>query len=264
MALKFRVTFLLLLFGCNPEPRPSVRIATTTSLEGSGFLRVLREAVRRDLGLELEAFVVGSGQALRLAERGEAAVVITHDPAAEAAFVARQRPALYRQFMWNEFIVVGPESDPARVRDAPTAVDAFRRIAGAGAPFCSRGDQSGTHARELRLWRQAGMRPAADKYLQLGQSMAHLLRSADELQCYALSDRATFDHLRSRVRLGLLFEGDPALRNVYAVSLLRDSPPGARRFVEWLLSSRGRALIESFRIDGRQQFFSVKQPSEAI
>jgi tungstate transport system substrate-binding protein len=252
--------FLLLLIAgaCTVDERRAVRLATTTSLEGSGLLGAIREPVRRELGLEIEAFVVGSGQALRLAERGEAAVAITHDAGLEAAFVARHRPERYQPFMSNDFIVVGPESDPADVRSSESAVDSFRRIAAGTTPFCSRGDQSGTHARELLLWKEAGTPPAGERYVQLGQGMAHLLRSADELQCYALSDRATFDQLRANLDVVLLYAGDPALKNVYAITLLRDAPPEARLFVEWLLSERGRSIIEAFRIEGRQQFFSIE------
>ena len=247
-----------LLFGCRQEAPPrDLRIATTTSVENSGLLDEVAAAFQSDTGIRLEPFVVGSGQAMRLAERGEVDLIITHDPPGEAAFVQRVKPVLYRQFMWNEFVIVGPPDDPARISGAGSAAEAFTRIFRTSAIFASRGDESGTHAQELRTWSAAGVEPVANpNYRSLGQSMSQLLRSADQMRAYALTDRATWDRLKPRLRLALLFDGDPSLKNVYAVTLVRDEA-NAKRFVEWLLSDEGRSAIESFRIGGKQQFFWV-------
>jgi tungstate transport system substrate-binding protein len=161
--------------------------------------------------------------------------------------------------MWNEFVIVGPNDDPAKASDARSAAEAFRAIHEAHAKFLSRNDQSGTNMKELALWRAAGVSRAENpNYLALGQPMAHLLRSANELQGYALTDRATFDALAPLLHLRIVFAGDPVLRNVYAITLMRRSDSeehrNARRFANWLLSAEGRRVVESFQTRGRRQF----------
>jgi tungstate transport system substrate-binding protein len=234
----------------------SVDIATTTSLDGSGLLQQLRTQFKADTGIELNAFVVGSGQAMQMARRGVVDLIITHDPVGERQFVLTQHPQIYRQFMWNDFVIVGPKADPASVHTARSAAEAFRRIHDAQAKFCSRNDQSGTHVKELALWRGAGISPSSNpNYLPLGQPMAHLLRSCEELQAYTLSDRATFDQLSKSLSLVIEYQGDPTLRNVYAVTVMRRRNANAKEFAQWLLSERGRHVVESFTIHGRREFF---------
>jgi tungstate transport system substrate-binding protein len=208
---------------------------------------------------------------MRLAERGQVALIITHDPAAERDFVRLMHPLIYRQFMWNDFVIVGPSADPAHVRSAASAVDAFSRIFLARSRFCSRNDQSGTNTKELALWRAADVAPTSNpNYLRMGQPMAHLLRSANELKAYALSDRATFDRLSHVLNLEVVFGGDPILKNIYSVTLLRpvrSTRPreleDARRFAQWLLSDRGRDVIARFTINGRRQFHLVPEAPKA-
>ena len=252
------------LVECRPPPERAIEIATTTSLQGSGLLDALSKEFRETSGIEVRAFAVGSGQAMNLARKGIVDLVITHDPTLEKQFIAGTRPEIYRQFMWNDFVVVGPPSDPARVRDARSASEAFRRIHQTHAGFCSRNDRSGTHAKELWLWSAAGISPLTNpNYLRLGQAMAQLLRSADEVRGYTLSDRATFDRISGTVALEIVYEGDPVLRNVYAITLMRPrrGPPeahaGAKRFARWILSPAGTRAVGSFRIAGRQEFFWI-------
>jgi tungstate transport system substrate-binding protein len=218
----------------------------------------MRRAFKEQTRISLEAFVVGSGRALRMASEGKVDLTITHDPDAERRFVGQNKPELYRQFMWNDFVIVGPRSDPAAVSHARSALEAFRRIHDSKSRFLSRNDESGTHMKELALWRAAGVSPASNpNYLPIGQPMAQLLRSTDELQGYALSDRATYDQLAPSLRSAVLFTGDPTLRNIYAVTLMRGADSeehrNARTFAKWLLSPDGRRVIESFRIRGRQE-----------
>jgi tungstate transport system substrate-binding protein len=245
----------MMLAACRTEtPARSFQLATTTSVENSGLLRVLAARFQQQTGITVHPFVVGSGKALQMAAAGEVELTITHDPEAERAFVAAQRPALYRQFMWNDFVIAGPPGDPAGVRQARSAVDAFALIHRGRAKFASRNDRSGTHAAELRLWRDAGADLAVNPhYLRLGQSMASLLRSASELQAYVLTDRATYDALAPSLELAVLFEGDPRLRNIYAVTLVRRGGDG-QRFAQWLLSAEGRRTVEEFTVAGRRQF----------
>ncbi|MDP9362226.1 MAG: substrate-binding domain-containing protein [Acidobacteriota bacterium] len=254
------VAITLLLSACAREPRSnSFVLATTTSIQGSGVLPLLQIGLERDTGIEIHPLVVGSGQALKLAAQHEADVTITHDPEAERAFVAGGDAALYRQFMWNDFVIVGPAGDPAGVAGATSAADAFARIARARSRFTSRNDQSGTHTKERALWKAAGVVAESNPaYLKMGQPMAHLLRSTSELQAYTLSDRATFEQLAGGLQLRLLFAGDPVLRNVYAIILVkatgRPEAANAQRFVAWLLRGRGRTILERYEIKGRRAF----------
>src|SRR5437867_3315635 len=252
------------VISCQTHREPTVTIATTTSLDGSGLLQVIRGAFKQQTGIMLQAFVVGSGQAIRMASKGSVDLTITHDPVAEQAFVATEKPELYRQFMWNDFVIVGPPTDPAGISRAGSAAEAFQRIHNMKSKFMSRNDQSGTHTKELSLWRTAGVSPASNpNYIPIGQPMAHLLRSADKLQAYALSDRATFDQLAESIHLTILFSGDPTLRNVYAVTLMRRSDSEqhrkARMLAHWILSPEGRRIVESFRIRGRKEFHWIEK-----
>ncbi len=251
------VVAIAILLSCGPHER-SVTIATTTSVDGSGLLQVMRVEFKKQTGILLKAFVVGSGRALRMASEGKADLTITHDPDAERAFIARYRPELYRQFMWNDFVIVGPRGDPAGVSRARSAAEAFRSIHNSKSRFLSRNDQSGTHMKELSLWRAAGVAQQSNpNYTPIGQPMALLLRSADELQGYALADRATFDRLAPSLRVVILFAGDRTLKNVYAVTLMRradsEEHRNARKLASWILSAEGRRVVESFRIRGRQE-----------
>jgi tungstate transport system substrate-binding protein len=254
----------LFLIHCDHRARDrAVQIAATTSLQGSGLLDVLSKEFQRQTGLEVHAFVVGSGQAMNMARKGTVDLIITHDPEREREFVATMHPRIYRQFMWNDFVIVGPTNDPAGIRGTRTAAEAFRRIDERRAKFCSRNDQSGTHMKELDLWRLSRVDPLKNpQYLRMGQPMAYLLRSADELQAYALSDRATYDALAPKLKNVILFGGDPLLRNVYALTLMgKRRRPGtdyahAQRFAAWLLT-HGRPVVESFRIRGHREFFWI-------
>jgi tungstate transport system substrate-binding protein len=249
------IAIALLFAACAREaPKKSFILATTTSVQGSGVLPLLLTEFRRDTGIEIHSIVAGSGRALDLAAQGNADVTITHDPGAEKRFVAAHKPRLYQQFMWNDFVIVGPIDDRADVAHARSAADAFARIAKTHSVFTSRNDQSGTHTKERALWRAAMAVPEFNPgYMKMGQSMPALLRSSSELQAYTLSDRATFEQLAPSLRLRLLYAGDPFLRNVYAVMLI--SPDSnASKFVEWLLHGRGRALLESYSIKGKRAF----------
>jgi tungstate transport system substrate-binding protein len=252
----------LLLTGCARET-PSFTIATTTSVDASGLMAHLAFEFKSQRGIEVQWLSVGSGRALRMAADGDVDLAITHDPAAEKAVAAKGRVTLQRPFARNDFVIVGPPADPAGVRAATTAAEAMARVHRSGQPFLSRSDESGTHAREMLLWKAAGIDPASNgRYLRTGQPMGALLRSAGDQQGYALSDRATFERMRSALALEVLSAGDAALENIYTVTLMAPSQRKrdhafALTFAEWLVSKDGQAAIASFRVDGRPLFQGV-------
>ena len=241
--------------GCTVESA-HLRLATTTSVDNSGLLQAILPSFQQETGIDLQVLAIGSGRALQLLQRGDADVALTHDPIGEAAFLKEMPSAGYRKIMFNHFVLVGPSEDDALIRQAANAADAMRRIAMSTALFVSRGDESGTHARERQLWQKAGAEPRTDRLLETGQGMAATLRIASERHAYTLTDRATFTQLAHALALQPLFEGDPDLLNTYAVIIpgLAARENGARKFMEWLSQGDGRARISAFTIGGTRPF----------
>ncbi len=235
-------------------------MATTTSANDTGLLEALLPQFEKATGVRVRWVSVGTGQALKLGEAGDADVVLVHDRAKEDAFVSAGHATARRDVMWNDFLVVGPAADPARVQGEASAASALRKIAAAQAPFVSRGDDSGTHSRENALWKAAGGKPAWNGYAETGQGMGLTLMAAHERQGYTLADRGTWLAFRKRVDLVPLVEGDRALRNPYGILPVAPArrpggnPEGARRLVEWLTSPAGQAAIGAFTVDGEPLF----------
>jgi len=206
-------------------------------------------------GLSVKTIAVGTGQALALAARGEADVTLAHAPALEKQYVADGRLLDRRLVMYNDFVVLGPGADPAGIRGARRAAEAFRRIATARARFVSRGDKSGTHARELALWKAAGLTPASPWYIESGQGMGATLGIADDRRAYTLADRATYLAFTRRVALKILVEGDPRLRNIYSVMEVnpangpRVNAAGGRKFAGFMLAPGTQAVVQTFGVD---------------
>ena len=238
---------------CARAAPPTLDIATTTSVQNSGLLDAILPAHRAESGVDVRVHAAGSGRALQMLHEGLAQLVISHAPDAEAAALQAHPDWVSRRLAHNYFVLVGPASDPANIRHADDAVDAFRRIASSTTAFVSRGDQSGTHERELRLWKAAGVKPASAQYIVSGRGMAMALRHADELQGYTLSDEATFLQLATGVDLELLYRGDERLLNVYSVIYPRDDR-AAGRFAEWLVTGNGRELIARFTVADKPVF----------
>ena len=244
-----------------------ITLASTTSTEQSGLFRHLIPIFRQDTGVDVRVVAVGTGQALAIGARGDADALFVHDRAGEDKFVADGHGIDRRDVMHNDFVIAGPASDPAGIKGVKDASEAFRRIAAAKAPFASRGDDSGTHRMELRLWKAAAVDPRSDpNYRELGSGMGPTLNTAAGLDAYVLADRATWASFQNRQNLVLLVAGDPALFNPYG-SILVNPAKGphikateARIWHEWLTSGPGRAAIAGFKVQGEQLFF----PSAAV
>jgi tungstate transport system substrate-binding protein len=231
-------------------------LATTTSVENSGLLERILPAYRQQTEVVVRVFAVGSGRALKMIDATQADVAITHAPAEEAKFVTAHPTWYYRKILFNRFLIVGPGSDPANARGAPTAAEAMRRIAISGARFISRGDESGTHERERQLWTAAHETPARERLVIAGAGMGQTLRIASETESYTLTDEATFGQLARHLNLRILSAGDPVLLNTYAVTADPSNSPG-RRFADWIAEGLGRKAVEELLAAGQLRGFTV-------
>ena len=239
-------------------------VASTTSTEQSGLFSHLLPAFEKDTGIKVRVVAFGTGQALDLARRGDADVVFVHDPPAEEKFVAEGLGVRRHPVMYNDFVLVGPKSDPANVAGGKDILDAMRKVAAAQAPFVSRGDKSGTHAAELRYWKDAGVDLDAKKgawYRDTGSGMGPTLNAASSMNGYVLTDRGTWLSFRNRGDLAILVEGDKRLFNQYGVILVNPArhphvkPALGQEFIDWVTGPKGQAAIASYRIGGEQLFF---------
>lgn len=251
------VLFCMFAFAAQAE---TLRIAVTTSFENSGLADVLLPALQQDTGITANLVVVGTGQALRLAEAGDVDAVLAHARDGEDALIAAGHATHRREIMYNDFVIIGPADDPAGVAQTGTAVAALQAIAAAQAAFVNRGDNSGTHLREIALWDQAAITPDTVWYRSVGAGMGAALNTASAMGAYILSDRATWAAFGNKGDLALLFEGDAALFNQYAFLPVNPAlHPHVRadladRVEAWLTSPHAAALIDGFRIDGMAMF----------
>lgn len=258
-----------LLFATPAVQAEVVKLAVTTSFENSGLSDVLVPAIYDALDIEVQLLVVGTGQALRLGETGDVDAVLVHAKAAEEAYVAAGHATHRREIMYNDFVLIGPNDDPAGVGAVSTAANGLRAIADAAAPFVSRGDDSGTHRAEVGLWTAAGLDVAnfSNWYQEVGAGMGAALNTASGLNAYIMSDRASWIKFGNKGDLALVFEGDPALFNQYSFLPVRPSkfdhiPAAAIAELEnWLTGEDAAALINGYRVDGQQLFtFNAKAP----
>jgi tungstate transport system substrate-binding protein len=244
--------------------QPFIVVASTTSTEQSGLFPQLLPAFDKDTGVAVHVVAVGTGQALDIGRRGDADVVFVHDKAAELKWLAEGEGVARFPVMYNDFILVGPASDPAHVKRGNDITAALKAIAAAKAPFVSRADNSGTHAAELRLWKDAGIDIGTARgpwYRETGSGMGAALNTASAMNAYILADRGTWLNFRNRADLGIVVEGDKRLFNQYGVMLVNPAKhPNVKKelgqkFIDWLVSPRGQAVIAAYKINGQQLFF---------
>lgn len=264
----------LLLAGCGPQAAPNgedgepvdefITLATTTSTYDSGLLDYLNPIFTDETGIEVRVVSKGTGQAIELGKNGDADVLLVHDRKSELVLVDEGFVVDRYDVMYNDFIIVGPEADPAGISGLDSVVDVLAALADSGESFVSRGDDSGTHRLELRLWEQAGVSAEGDWYLSIGQGMGDTLRMADEKEAYTMTDRGTYVSLKNTLELAILFEGDPLLFNQYGVMAVNPEKhehikyESALKYVEFLTSAEGQELISSYQKEGETLFFPGK------
>lgn len=270
-----RVTLTALLLGFAAPPAAQAEdkfiiVQSTTSTQNSGLFEHILPSFIKNTGIDVRIVAVGTGQALKNAENGDGDVVLVHSKPDEEKFVAKGWGVKRRDVMYNDFVIVGPAADPAKIGGLTGAVEGFKKIAENEAPFASRGDDSGTNKAELKLWQDAGIdpKPASGKwYLETGSGMGATLNTAVGKQAYALTDRGTWLSFANKADFKVLVEGDPKLFNQYGVILVNAAKhPNVKAkegqvFIDWLTGPEGQAAIASYKIDGQQLFFPNAGPS---
>ena len=269
--MRFRSTRLLVIaltnivFLASPATaqEKSIVVSSTTSTEQSGLFEFMLPIFKMKTGINVKVVAVGTGQALDIGRRGDADVVFVHDKPAEEKFVEEGFSTKRNEVMYNDFVLIGPQSDPAKIGGGKDIQVALQKIATAQAPFISRGDKSGTHAAELRYWKSAGITvlPTQTWYKETGSGMGPALNTASAMNGYILADRATWLSFKNRGDLVILVQGDPKLFNQYGVMLVNPAKfPHVKKvegqaFIDWLVSKSGLDVIASYQIGGEQLFF---------
>jgi len=264
--LSLGIVGLFLFFGMTPvhAQQKTIILATTTSTQDSGLLDVLLPIFEKKTGYFVKTIAVGSGQAMAMGQKGEADVLLVHSPDAEKKFMAEGYGINRRLVMHNDFIVVGPAEDPAKIKGLKSSQEAFKKVASAMALFVSRGDNSGTDAKEKAIWKATGIKPEGDKwYQQTGLGMGQTLNVAAEKKGYTLADRGTYLAMKKNLNLGILVEGDSILLNIYHVIEIdpakwpKVNVPGAKAFSDFMVSKETQDMIKTFGVDkfGSPLFF---------
>ncbi len=264
--LSLGILSLFLLSGMTPvhAKQKTIILATTTSTQDSGLLDVLLPIFEKKTGYFVKTIAVGSGQAMAMGQKGEADVLLVHSPDAEKKFMAEGYGINRRLVMHNDFIVVGPAEDPAKIKGLKSSQEAFKKVASAMALFVSRGDNSGTDAKEKAIWKATGIKPEGDKwYQQTGLGMGQTLNVAAEKKGYTLADRGTYLAMKKNLNLGILVEGDSILLNIYHVIEVdpakwpKVNVPGAKAFSDFMVSKETQDMIKTFGVDkfGSPLFF---------
>jgi tungstate transport system substrate-binding protein len=239
----------------------SIKLSTTTSTDNSGLLKVLLPAFEADSKIKIHVIAVGSGKALELAKNGDVDVALVHAREAEDQFVAAGHGVNRRDVMFNDFVIVGPEADPAGLKKEKDLLAALKRLVEMKSRFISRGDNSGTDQMEQKYWKQLGDKPKASAYISAGLGMGEVLSMAAEMQAYTLSDRATFAAYKARTGLQIVVQSDPRMLNPYGIIAVNPAKypdikyAAAMKLILWLTSDAGKKKIAEFRANGEQVFF---------
>ena len=247
-----------------------LRLATTTSTDNSGLLEALLPAFEERYGIEVDVIAVGTGRALRLGENGDVDVVLVHARQAEDEFVEKAFGINRRDVMYNDFVLVGPEKDPAGIAGFASAAEALAAIARSASPFVSRGDDSGTHKKEKSLWKAAEIEPRGTWYVEAGQGMGAVLHMADEKRAYTLTDRGTWIAFAQKLEMKTLVEGDGSLNNPYGIVAVNPAMhphvnhAGAMTLIEWITSIEGQKAIADFKKNGKPLFFPSAIPPRSM
>ncbi|HIB62911.1 MAG TPA: tungsten ABC transporter substrate-binding protein [Methylococcaceae bacterium] len=255
-----------LFFSVYAEEAAVLRVATTTSTENSGLLSVLHPAFENQKGVRLDVIAVGTGKALRLGENGDVDVILVHAPVAEVAFVDAGFGVHREAVMHNDFVIVGPSDDPLGLRQLKTLSEVMKKISSGQSVFISRGDDSGTHKKEIQLWQQVGINPEGQWYSSVGQGMGAVLRMADDRLAYTLTDRGTYLAYQGKVALEIGYQGDLAFNNPYHVMAINPKKHPhvhfdlARQYINYLISAEGQAIINDFRRQGQVLFYGNSLP----
>jgi tungstate transport system substrate-binding protein len=256
-------SILALGFGAGALAQKSIVMSSTTSTEQSGLFNFLLPIYKSKSGVEVKVVAVGTGQALDIGRRGDADVVFVHDKQGELKFIEEGFATKRYDVMYNDFVLIGPKADPAKIAGSKDIKVAFQKIAKAQAPFVSRGDKSGTNAAELRFWKLAGIEPSKDTgwYKDTGSGMGPALNAASAMNGYIFADRGTWLSFKNRGDLEILVEGDPQLFNQYGVMLVNPAKfphvkaKEGQDFIDWIISKDGQNVIAAYKIDGKQLFF---------
>lgn len=268
MIIRSILVSLFAVWATLAQATDTMRLAVTTSFHNSGLADILLPRIRADLDLEVQLLVVGTGQALKLGRAGDVDAILVHARAAEEDFIEGGFAPYRREIMYNDFVLIGPRADPARVAQATSVTDALSRIAAAKTAFVSRGDDSGTHKKELGLWAAAGLVPDGRWYNAVGAGMGAALNTAAGLDAYILADRASWLNFGNKGGLMLLYSGDQSLFNQYAylpVSAERHphvNATAARQLEDWLTSDTAKTLIDGYTINGETLFTFNAAPAE--
>ncbi|MDB5763517.1 MAG: tupB [Herminiimonas sp.] len=238
-----------------------IKLSTTTSTENSGLLTYLLPEFEAKTNTRVQVISVGTGKALELAKNGDVDVTLVHARPSEDKFVAAGHGVNRRDVMYNDFVIVGPVSDPAGIKGTRDVLKALKKIVGSKAKFISRGDDSGTDQMEKAYWKEAGTIPAGSAYVSAGLGMGEVLNMAAELQAYTLTDRATYAAYRAKTGLAIMVEGDPKMFNPYGIIAVNPAKykdinyKGAMLLINWITSDEGRKKIAGYKVDGQQLFF---------
>lgn len=270
---KFKTLFiaaiLALSLGTANAAKKFITVASTTSTANSGLFDFLLPKFTEKTGIEVRVVAVGTGKAIKLAQNGDADVLFVHHKPSEEKFISEGYGVKRSDVMYNDFVMVGPKSDPAGIKGMKKAGEALKKIAASDSPFASRGDNSGTNKKELELWKGAGVDPTGAEnkwYSATGSGMGATLNVASGMNAYSLTDRATWLKFKNKGDLAILVEGDPVLFNQYGIILVNPEKHGhvkvelGQTFIDWVLGKQGQGLINEYQILGNQAFFANAQP----